>query len=79
MSSVHFYSSYQFLFTEAASGTFYSVFNGKLNPIYNDFEDGYDEKLRLDEDLNEAVIGHWKSHDGNEEYYSKVRNRLSVQ
>ena len=34
------------------------------------------EKLRLETDLNEVVIGHWKSHDDQEEYYSKVRTIL---
>ena len=77
MSSIQFFSTNQFSFIEAASGNFYSIFNGKVNPIYNDFEDEYEEKLRLDDNLNEAVIGHWKSRDGNEEYYSKVRKWLS--
>ena len=41
--------------------------------MYNDFEEGFDTKLRLENDLNEVVIGHWKSEDGEQDYYSKVR------
>ena len=40
--------------------------------MYNDAEEDFEDKLRLEDDLNEVVIGHWKSHDGAEEYYSKV-------
>ena len=40
--------------------------------MYNDFEEGFDTKLRLENDLNEVVIGHWKSEDGEQDYYSKV-------
>ena len=60
------------IFAEASLGTFYSILNGQQEPIYNDAEEGYEDKLRLEEDLNEVVIGHWKSHDEQEEYYSKV-------
>ena len=60
------------LFTEASMGTFYSIINGKQEPFYNDAEEEHEEKLRLEADLNEVVIGHWKSHDDQEEYYSKV-------
>ena len=42
--------------------------------MYNDAEEDFEDKLRLEDDLNEVVIGHWKSHDGVEEYYSKVGN-----
>ena len=64
------------LFLEASMGTFYSIMNGKQEPIYNDAEEEHEEKLRLEDDLNEVVIGHWKSHDDQEEYYSKVRTIL---
>ena len=57
-------------------GTFYSIMNGKQEPIYNDAEEEREEKLRLEDDLNEVVIGHWKSLDDQEEYYSKVRTIL---
>ena len=40
--------------------------------MFNDAEEDFDDKLRLESDLNEVVIGHWKSHDGVEDYYSKV-------
>ena len=40
--------------------------------MYNDAEEDFEDKLRLENDLNGVVIGHWKSHDGVEEYYSKV-------
>ena len=68
------YSLLYSFFTEASEGTFYSILNGKQYPMYNDAEEDFEDKLRLEGDLNEVVIGHWKSHDGVEEYYSKVGN-----
>ena len=68
------YSLLYSFFTEASEGTFYSILNGKQHPMYNDAEEDFEDKLRLEGDLNEVVIGHWKSHDGVEEYYSKVGN-----
>ena len=44
--------------------------------MYNDAEEDFEDKLRLENDLNGVVIGHWKSHDGVEEYYSKVGHCL---
>ena len=46
--------------------------------MYNDNEEGFDSKLRLENDLNEVVIGHWKSEDGLEEYYSKVSKYFEI-
>ena len=43
-----------------------------MYPFYNDADEKFQEKLRLDEDLNEVVIGHWKNYDKSNEYYSKV-------
>ena len=60
------------MFLEASAGTFNAILNEKQYPMYNDFEEGFDTKLRLEKDLNEVVIGHWKSEDGEQDYYSKV-------
>ena len=43
-----------------------------MYPFHNDADENYEEKLRLHKDLNDVRIGHWKSHDGKEEYYSPV-------
>ena len=51
---------------------FYAIKDGKMYPFFNDAEEKSQEKLRLDKDLNEVVIGHWKNHDNTKEYYSKV-------
>ena len=43
-----------------------------MYPFHNDADENFEEKLRLHQDLNDVRIGHWKSHDGKEEYYSPV-------
>ena len=43
-----------------------------MYPFHNDADENHEEKLRLHKDLNDVRIGHWKSHDGKEEYYSHV-------
>ena len=43
-----------------------------MYPFHNDADENHEEKLRLHKDLNDVRIGHWKSHDGKEEYYSPV-------
>ena len=57
---------------------FYAIKDGKMYPFYNDAEENSQEKLRLDKDLNEVVIGHWKNHDNTKEYYSKVNTLTMV-
>ena len=59
-------------------GMFYAIKNGEMFPFYNDAQEGFQEKLRLEKDLNEVRIGHWKSHDDEEEYYSPVSNSITV-
>ena len=46
--------------------------DGKRYPMYNNAEEDFQDNLRLENDLNEVVIGHWKNYDNSEEYYSKV-------
>ena len=60
--------------TEASAGQFYAIMGNERYPIYNDAEEEFQSKLRLDYDLNKVEIGHWKSHDDSEEYWSKVIN-----
>ena len=57
---------------ELFAGTFYAIKNGKMYPFYNDAHEGFQEKMRLENDLNDVRIGHWKSYDDEEEYYSPV-------
>ena len=57
---------------------FYAIKDGKMYPFFNDAEEKSQEKLRLDKDLNEVVIGHWKNHDNTKEYYSKVNTLTMV-
>ena len=47
-------------------------------PMYNDAEEEFDTKLRLENNLNEVAIGYWESEDGNESYYSKVCKQVEI-
>ena len=53
---------------------FHVIKDGKMYPFYNDADEYGREKLRLERDLNEVEIGHWKDYDNSKEYYSPVRN-----
>ena len=51
---------------------FYAIKDGKRYPFFNDADENGQDKLRLETDLNEVVIGHMKNYDNTNDYYSKV-------
>ena len=57
---------------ELSAGMFYALMDGKRYPFYNDADEDYQDKFRIEKELNEVVIGHWKNYDNTKEYYSKV-------
>ena len=57
---------------------FYALLNETRFPMYNDAEEEFDTKLRLENNLNEVAIGYWESEDGNESYYSKVCKQVEI-
>ena len=57
-------------------GTFYAIKGETTYPFYNDADEEFQDKLRLDYDLNKVEIGHWKSYDDSVEYYSKVCHKF---
>ena len=69
---------YHILYSESSKGTFYALLNENRFPMYNDAEEEFDTKLRLENNLNEVAIGYWESEDGSESYYSKVYKLIKI-
>ena len=65
-------------FSESSKGTFYALLNEARYPMYNDAEEEFDTKLRLENNLNDVAIGYWESEVGLESYYSKVDKKVEI-